>query len=250
VRSSAITFEKANHVASVTLSRPDDGNAIDPQMAREIAEACEDIRADENIRVVLLTGAGQGAFSVGAGSPGAGRPGPLGAAAALDAVEQPVIAAINGDALGDGLELALSCDIRLASDGARFGLTQVAGGRIPSEGGTQRLPRIVGRARALEMVFTAGIIDAAEALEIGLVSKVVPRDALAAEARSLAESLAGKAPIALRYAKEAVRKGLDLTLDQGLRLEADLYFMLHTTSDRTEGIRAFLDKRPPRFEGK
>jgi enoyl-CoA hydratase/carnithine racemase len=245
VRSSAIAFEKANHVASITLNRPDDGNAIDTKMAREIAEACEDIRADEDIRVVLLTGAGQGAFSVGTG-----RADPLGAAAALDAVEQPVIAAINGDALGDGLELALSCDIRLASDGARFGLTQVAGGRIPSEGGTQRLPRIVGRSRALEMIFTAGIIDAAEALEIGLVSRVVPCDALAAEARSLAENLAGKAPIALRYAKEAVRKGLDLTLDQGLRLEADLYFLLHTTSDRTEGIRAFLDKRPPRFEGK
>ena len=242
---SAITFQKTNHVASITLNRPDDGNAIDPQMAREIAEACEDVRADEDIHVVLVTGAGQRAFSVGRG-----RPDPLGAAAALDAVEQPVIAAINGDAVGSGLELALSCDIRLASDGARFGLAQVAGGWIPMEGGTQRLPRIVGKARALEMILTAEIADAAEALEMGLVSRVVPSDALAAEARSLAENLAGKAPIALRYAKEAVRKGLDLTLDQGLRLEADLYFLLHTTSDRTEGIRAFLSKRPPRFEGK
>ena len=171
-------------------------------------------------------------------------------ATAIASIDRPVIAAINGDALGEGLELALSCDIRLASDKARFGFPQVASGLIPMNGGTQRLPRLIGKGKALELILTAETIDAEEAFEIGLVSKVIPQEKLASEAETLAQNIASKAPISLRYVKEAVNKGMDLTLEQGLRLEADLYFLLHTTADRMEGIRAFLEKRPPKFKGK
>jgi enoyl-CoA hydratase/carnithine racemase len=194
----------------------------------------------------VLTGSGD-AFCKGGGEDivEAYRP-----AAAIAAIEQPVIVAINGDALGVGLEIALSCDIRIASGEARFSLPQVTKGRIPTDGGTQRLPRIIGRGKALELLLTAATITAAEALEIGLVSRVVPADDLAGEVAKLAEIIAAKGPIALRYLKEAVNKGLDMTLEQGLRLEADLYFLLHTTSDRTEGIRSFLEKRKPKYKGK
>jgi enoyl-CoA hydratase/carnithine racemase len=152
--------------------------------------------------------------------------------------------------LGLGLEIALSCDIRITSEKARFAMTQVIEGFIPTDGGTQRLSRIIGRGKALEMLLTADAISAAEALEIGLVSKVVPADALTGEVTKLAETIASKGPIALRYLKEAVLKGMDMTLEQGLRLEADLYFLLHTTSDRMEGIKSFLEKRPPEYKGK
>jgi enoyl-CoA hydratase/carnithine racemase len=164
-------------------------------------------------------------------------------------MEKPVIAAINGDAIGDGLELALSCDIRIAADTARFGLTQLESGAIPSDGGTQRLPRLIGKGKALELILTAETINATEALDIGLVSKLVPASELATEAETLVQGIATKAPISLRYVKEAVNKGMDMTMDQGLRLEADLYLLLHTTADRTEGITAFLEKRTPEFKG-
>jgi len=246
VPDSAIVWSKQQHVARITLNRPAANNAINEQLAREMAEACREIGGDGDVYVVVITGAGEGAFCAGSEADGAAGPG---VAASVAGLEQPVIGAINGDALGEGLELALSCDIRLASRGARFGLPQVVQGRIPMDGGTQRLPRIVGKAKALELVFTGETVTAEEALEIGLVSRVVAPEDLMAESLALAESLAAKAPIALRFAKEAVSKGLDLTLDQGLRLEADLYFLLHTTDDRTEGIRAFLEKRSPRFRG-
>jgi len=242
----AIVWSKQKHIARITLNRPEVGNAINRQMAREIGEACREIGGDDDVYVVVITGAGDGAFCTGSEPEGAGG---YGAAAAVAGLEQPVIAALNGDALGEGLELALSCDIRLASPDAKFAMPQVDRGAIPTDGGTQRLPRIVGKGKALEMVLGGEAIGAQEALEIGLVSKVVSPEGLTAEADALAENLAGKAPISLRYAKEAITKGLDLTLDQGLRLEADLYFLLHTTADRTEGIRAFLEKRPPRFRG-
>ncbi len=144
--------------------------------------------------------------------------------------------------------MALAADIRIASSKARFGLPQVAAGQIPGDGGTQRLPRIVGRGKALELLMTGDVINAEEALEIGLVSRVCEPAELAAETQKLAESIAAKGPIALRYVKEAVNKGLDMTLEQGLRLEADLYFLLHTTADRTEGIKSYLEKRPPHFK--
>jgi len=151
--------------------------------------------------------------------------------------------------VGQGLELALACDIRIAAEGAKFCLPHTSYGLIPSGGGTQRLPRLVGKGKALEMVLTAEPVDAEEAFRIGLVNKVVPSEKVLSEAEEVAKGITTKGPIALRYAKEAVNKGLDLTLEQGLRLEADLYFLIQTTADRMEGIRAFLEKRPPQFRG-
>jgi enoyl-CoA hydratase len=242
---STIIYAVKDHVATVTLNRPEAGNSINLELAQELAEVCRLANQDEAVYVVILTGAGDKAFCRGGEVGGVGK---VCSAADIAAIEKPVIAAINGDALGPGLEPALSCDIRLASDKAKFGFPEVAGGLIPADGGTQRLPRIVGRGKALELVLTAGTITAKEALEIGLVSKVVPRKELMAEAEALAKTVAAKGPIALKFIKEAVNKGLDLTLEQGLRLEADLYFLLHTTADRTEGINAFLEKRKPKFK--
>lgn len=243
----AVTCTQKGHIARVTLNRPEAKNTINQQLARELQEICGQINQDNDIYVVIVTGAGDKAFC-GGGELAPEQPW-YHAAGAIASIDCPVIAAINGDAIGQGLELALSCDIRLASDRARFGLPQVAQGCIPMDGGTQRLPRIVGRGKALELILTADTISAEEALEIGLISRVVSAENLAGELEKLAQSIAAKGPLALRYIKEAVNKGLDMTLEQGLRLEADLYFLLHTTADRTEGIKAFLEKRPPRFKG-
>ena len=244
-----VSYTKESHVAYLILSRPEVNNAINQQLAQELETICCQINQDNDIYVVLITGAGNKAFCVG-GELASPEPGVnYGVASVMASLNQPVIAAINGAALGQGLELALSCDIRLASDKAKFSLTQVAEGFIPMDGGTQRLPRIVGKGRALELILTAEIINADEALAIGLVNKVVAKEELAAEAEAMAKAMTTKGPIALRYAKEAVNKGLDLTLEQGLRLEDDLYLLLHTTGDRTEGIRAFLEKRPSQFKG-
>jgi enoyl-CoA hydratase len=240
---SAIIYDKGQSHAVITLNRPAADNIINQQLAQEMVEVCQEVDQDDEVRAVIITGAGD----VFCGGSELTVPG--GVAAAVASLEKPVIAAINGDALGQGLELTLGCDIRLAVTGAKFGFPQVARDLLPMDGGTQRLPRIVGRGKALEMLFTGKTITAEGAYDIGLVHKVVERETLTSEAETLATDLAGKAPIALRYAKEAINKGLDLTLEQGLRLEADLYFLLHTTDDRTEGIRAFQEKRSPEFKG-
>ena len=241
---STIICTTKDHVASLTLNRPGAANGVNLELAQELADACRQVSQDDEVYVVILTGAGK-AFCEGADGQAV-----YGVASAIAGIEKPTIAAINGDALGQGLELALGCDIRLASDSARLGFPQLAQGLIPADGGTQRLARLVGRGKALELILTAETITAAEALEIGLVYRVVEGAKLADEAKALADSIASKGPIALRFIKEAVNKGLDLTLEQGLRLEGDLYFLLHTTADRTEGINAFLKKRPPQFENK
>ena len=260
-----IIYTKKNHIAHITLNRPEADNIVNLQLAQELDDICCGINQDDNIYVVVITGAGDKAFCGGSelehliqeGNTSQVSSAKLkdistkcNVATAIASIDRPVIAAINGDALGQGLELALSCDIRLASHKVRFGLSQVASGLIPMDGGTQRLPRIVGKGKALELILTAATISAEKALEIGLVSQVVPQENLTSEAEALAQTIASKAPIALRYIKEAVNKGMDLTLEQGLRLEADLYFLLHTTADRTEGIKAFLEKRPPKFKGR
>ena len=259
-----LIYAKKNHVAYITLNRPEADNVVNRRLAQELEAVCHPINQDNDIYVVVVTGAGEGAFCCGSELEQLIQSGDTGealstklrevglrysAATAIASIDRPVIAAINGDALGQGLELALSCDIRVAAHKARLGFPHVARGLIPMDGGTQRLSRLVGKGKALELILTAEIINAEEALEIGLVNRVVADGGLAAEVEVLAKTIASKGPIALRYAKEAVNKGLDLTLEQGLRLEADLYFGLHTTADRTEGIKAFLQKRPPRFKG-
>ncbi|KPJ53413.1 MAG: hypothetical protein AMJ37_01415 [Dehalococcoidia bacterium DG_18] len=241
-----IIHEKKGQVCYITLNRPKVGNAINAQMSRELADVCRTINHDEEIMVVILRGAG-GAFSSGSESQEweAG----CDASRAIDSLERVTIAAIDGAALSEGLELALACDIRIASERSSFCLPHTAYGLIPGGGGTQRLPRLVGKGKALEMILTAEPIDADEAYRIGLVSKVVSAEELLSEVNEWAKRIITCGPIALRYAKEAVNKGLDFTLEQGLRLEADLYFLIQTTEDRMEGIRAFREKRLPQFKG-
>jgi len=261
--SKAVLYSEKDHVALVTLNRPEKGNVIDGSLSQELLETCLRINQNDDIYVAVVTGTGDKGFCAGNEVEQLARTGtalPVALkklndngmryemASAVAIIDKPVIAAINGDALGQGLELALSCDIRMAAASARFGFPDVASGLMPMDGGTQRLPRIIGKSKALEMILSGQVIGAEEALDIGLVTQVVPGDVTAA-ALAVAQNMATKAPIAMRYVKEAVNKGLDMTLEQGIRLEADLYFLIHTTSDRTEGIKAFQEKRKPTFKG-
>ncbi|HAZ31287.1 MAG TPA: hypothetical protein DCY61_01090 [Dehalococcoidia bacterium] len=242
--------EKKDHIGYITLNRPGEGNGINRALADELAEVCARINEDDEIRVVVITGSGE-VFSSGnqAVEPGDFLASSV-ASMAVAGLKVPVVAAINGDALGAGLEVALAGDIRIAAEGARFGFPQVAYGTLPAGGGTQRLPRIVGRGKALEMILTAAVIDAQEAYRIGLVNRIFASGELRHEAESLAAKLAAKGTIALEYAKEAINKGIDVSLQQGLRLEADLSIILQSTADREEGIRAFLEKRGAQFRRK
>jgi enoyl-CoA hydratase len=243
MRYRSISYTKKGHIATIKIA-----SLGGKELVQELVEVCSQINSDEAVYVVILTGSGDAFVDFNDAGPGE-RP-PSGAAAAIAAIDCPVITAINGDAVGDGLEIALSSDIRIASDKARFAMPQIASGCLPTDGGTQRLPRIIGRGKAMEMLLTGASLSATEALEIELVSKCVPPLKLKEETQKLAETIAARGPLALRYLKEAVNKGMDLTLEQGLRLEADLYFLLHTTADRTEGINAFRQKRPPKFKRK
>jgi enoyl-CoA hydratase/carnithine racemase len=252
----SVIFSKSGHIGRITLNRPEAGNNIDFEMSQELAGVCQRINQEKDIYVVILTGTGE-AFCRG----GSIRELinlednnqlllKLSPAEAMAGIECPTLASLNGDGLGVGLEIALACDLRLAADKAKFGLPQITQGTIPVNGGTQRLSRVVGKAKALEMVVTGEIIGAQEAFDIGLVNKLVKSEDLTSATDTLANTLASKAPLAARYCKEVVNKGLDLGLEQGLRLEADLYFLLHTTGDRTEGIQSYLQKKPPQFKGK
>ena len=245
----SVTLEVQDRIAVITLVRPHAGNRVDERMAAGLAEACADAERDDGVRVVVLTGAGA-TFCEGtetespAGGDALNR---LRAAGLVASITKPVIAAINGDAIDQGLELALACDLRVASSRARLGLTHITRGLVPWDGGTQRLPRLVGLGRATELVLTGRLIDGAEALHIGLVNKAVAPGEAIERAMSLAGVLAAHGPAAQRYAKEAVLQGQDLTLAQGLRLEADLSFLLHGTADREEGIASFRERRPPEY---
>lgn len=216
--------------------------------AAELDVVCQEVNYDTSVRAAVITGSG--AVFCRDSAPGRGKQAGFSLSGPVASLNCPVIAAVNGDATGLGLELALACDIRIAARGARFSLPGIRSGRLPQDGASQRLPRLVGRARAMELMLTGDEISAAEALRIGLVSRVVPAKEVLPAALEMGREMAGKATLALKYCKEAVYKGLDMTLAQGLQLEGDLYFLLHTTRDRTEGITAFKEKRRPMFEGK
>lgn len=246
----AVSCEVSGGVGWITLCRPVRGNRLDGELAAALVDACAEMEDAEGVHVVMLRARGK-AFCAGPAL-GPSRAGGLGPdpVAAVAAITKPVVAVVGGEAVGAGCELALACDLRLASTGASFALPQIARGGFPCFGATQRLPRLVGRTRALEMLLLGTRVSAREALRMGLVSRVVEQGRLAAVAAELASELAARAPLALRLAKEAVWASGDLTLEQGLRLEEDLYVLLQTTADRIEGVRAFLEKRPPRFGGR
>ncbi|MDD5398818.1 MAG: enoyl-CoA hydratase-related protein [Dehalococcoidia bacterium] len=219
-----------------------------PGLADRLAAICDELNYNTDIRAAVITGSGP--VFCGDAATAHGAQAAFSLSTPVASLNCPVIAAINGDAIGIGLELALACDIRIAAGMAHFSLPEIEGGLIPFDGATQRLPRLVGRARAIELMLTGEVITADEALRIGLVSRVVPAEDVLNVALEMGREMAGKASWALRYCKEAVYKGLDRTLAQGLQLEGDLYFLLHTTEDRVEGVKSFKEKRKPEFKGK
>ncbi len=246
-----LSMDKRGPIAHLTLRRPETQNAIDGVLLGELSRACEAIEVDDDVRAVVLAAEGEHfcrgwdtALLDGEGGPHAD---PFGCLAELP---RPVVCAVQGDALSGGLELALACDIRVAAEDAHLGLPETKLGRVPMGGGSQRLARLVGRGKALEMILTGEPVEAREALRIGLVSAVAPTEKLAAEAEAIAGRIAERGPIAVRYAKEAINRGLEMPLEQALRYETDLTIILQTTEDRAEGVRAFLKKRKPKFKGR
>jgi enoyl-CoA hydratase len=254
-----IIYEKRAQVAYVTLNRPSVMNALNHAAVEELTAAFEEIRADHGIRGVILMGAGEKAFIAGADI------GELAKSTALDAVARtkagqdlfnlienlgkPVIAAVNGLALGGGCEAAMAATIRIASNNARFGQPEVKLGLIPGFGGTQRLPRLVGRGLALQLILTGDMISAEEALRIGLVNEIVEPSALVARAEEILSKILANAPQAVTSALEAVNLGQETTLANGLALESKLFALCTTTKDMREGTSAFLEKRAPNFTG-
>ena len=250
-----ITYTYDSSIARVVLNDPGRTNAPDDVMAADLRSVAERV-AEDGASVLVVSGAGS-EFCVGRAALGdtsiedpRQRLDLHRCASTLAGIPIPVIASINGDALDHGLEIALACDLRVASEDARFGITDLARGVVPWDGGTQRLPRLVGRGLAMEMLLLGRVLDAREALNAGLVHQVALRRDLEGVTTKLTETLSKKGPIALRYAKEAVLKGMDGPIERGMRLEADLSILLQGTEDRAEGIASFLEKRSPRFAGR
>jgi len=255
-----LLVEIRDGIGRVTVNRPEKLNALNDRTMDELGEAFASLEADAQVGGVILTGAGPKAFVAGADiaelatqSPVEGRERSIRGQKVLDRIEglgKPVVAAINGFALGGGLELALSCHMRVAAEGSRLGTPEVKLGIMCGYAGSQRLPRLVGRGRALEILLTGEMITAEEALRIGLVNRVVPKDALVAEAEGLLRVMLQNGPVSLRFTLEAVRAGLEMPFDEAERLEATLFGLICTTADMKEGTGAFLEKRPPKFQGK
>ena len=254
-----ILVERRGRVAIVTINRPDKRNALNIQTRAEGAATLEELRTDDNVRVVVLTGAGDKAFIAGADIAEFAQRTALQQREvmldrslfnAIDGFPKPIIAMINGYCLGGGCEVALACDIRIASDQASFGQPEINLGIIPGGGGTQRLTRLVGEGKAMEMILTGEIIDARTAFAIGLVNQVFPADQLETKTMETANRIAEKSPIALRLAKEAVKLAARSNLDEGLRREVDLFALCFSSEDKDEGVKAFLEKRKPEFKGK
>jgi len=255
-----ITIEQREGIATLTVNRPDKLNALNAETVAEIDRAFRSFAEDADVRGIVVTGAGEKAFVAGADIGELAEMDPIGGIRVsrqgqetfrfIERLHKPVVAAVNGYALGGGLELALACHIRIAAENARFGLPEVKLGIIPGYGGTVRLPRLVGRGRALELILTGEMIDAAEAHRIGLVNRVVPQAELRAAAEALVGKILANGPIAVALALEAVDHGYNTAVDEALSLEAHLFGLLASTADMREGMQAFLEKRPAKFVGR
>ncbi len=254
-----LLVERRERVALITINRPEKRNALNIKTREEGAAALDQLRDDESVRVVVITGAGDKAFIAGADiAEFAGRTAVtqrdvmLGRSlfTAIDQFPKPVIAMVNGYCLGGGCELALACDMRIASETASFGQPEINLGIIPGGGGTQRLTRLIGEGKAMELILTGDIIDAQTAFTLGLVNFVVPATDLEAKTMEIAHRISEKSPIALRMAKEGVKTAARANLDEGLRREVDLFALCFSSEDKDEGVRAFLEKRKPEFKGK
>jgi enoyl-CoA hydratase/carnithine racemase len=255
-----ILYEKKNGVATITINRPKKRNAMNRETIREILSVLDDVEKDASVRVVVITGAGDRAFSAGADIGGMEGRTPLDLRRSsqlgqqmmnrVEDLEKPVIAALNGYALGGGLELAMACDFRIASESARLGQPEINIGLIPGWGGTQRLPRFVGKALAKEIIFTGRMIDAKTAEQMGLVNKVIPADQLKLAVEKLATELLNKPPVAIKVAKQLINNSTETSIGIGMAQESEVFGILGSTEDFKEGTAAFLEKRKPKFKGK
>jgi len=254
-----LLLERDGAIALVTINRPQVLNALNSQTVDELRRLMLDLKRDEGVRAIVVTGAGEKSFVAGADinelavqTPTGGREHALTGQHVFDVIEnlgKPVIAAINGFALGGGCELAMACTLRLAADSAKLGQPEINLGLIPGYAGTQRLPRLVGKGKAMEMILTGAPIGADEAMRIGLVNRVVPAAELMTEARKLAAQLAASAPIAMRYIINAVNKGMEMPFAEACQYEATLFGLVASTDDMHEGTKAFLEKRKAVFKG-
>ena len=261
-----IIYTVKDQIGYITLNRPEVMNAISFQMSREIIDACEQLRRDPLVKVVIFTGAGEKAFCTGLDLKerakeldettffdkrrARNQPGVHSHHQAVAAIDKPTIAAVRGWTVAGGLELALACDIRVAAEDAKLGMMEVRRGRLGGAGGTQRLPRLIGVAKALEICLTGEPVDAAEAYRVGLVNRVVPPDQLISTAEEIAKKMCLGAPLSLIAIKESITKGVELPLEEGFKLESDLAMLLSNTEDQKEGSRAFAEKRPPQWKGR
>lgn len=250
-----IIFEKEDNIATITFNRPDARNAVNDQVRAEFAAAVTEVAEDNEIKVMILTGKGK-AFASGVDIKEFNKTTPYHAhnlyrlGERVEKLPKPVIAAVNGYCLGGGNEIAMGCDIIIASERAKFGQPEINIGIIPGGGATQRLPRLIGVCRAKELIFTGDIITAEEAFKLGIINRVVPEDQLMVTAKEIAKKIAAKSSAALKLAKEAINHGMQTNLETGLKYEYELYSLSLSLEDKAEGVNAFIEKRAPKFVGR